>query len=79
MGVVLLVARSGVGGSVATRWLGGVWFIETYFGGCGEFVVGKWYDISDGRVKPCSSSNTTRGVVDTHASGVQGVGVCGRV
>ena len=79
MNVVGVIASAGGGGSVAVRWMFGVWFVQAHFGGCGEFIVGEWCDVVDGCVEPSASPGATRGVVDTHAPGVQSVGVGGRV
>ena len=48
--VVRLVALVGCGGSVALGWLGCVWLVETYFGGCCEMFVGKRDNVVDGGV-----------------------------
>ena len=77
--IVGVVACVGCCGSVTFGWLGCVWFVHAYFGGCCVFVVGEWCDVFDWGVEPSASTDSTGGMVDPHSSGVQGVGSGGCV
>ena len=51
-----------------------MWFIETYFGSCIEFLIGEWCDALAGCMEPGAGARATGGVMYAHGSRVQGVG-----